>query len=487
MESKILTAFFICLILLSPTLLSDDPIQPIGVAGYITFNDEPYEDKQVFIENKVLGETSIVTTDENGLFFSTISGRDGDNISISVGLFENETNANLSLMTNWLNLSILEISEGESWEGWSGRKDEDVWIPKPIKTKYDDGPIQTMYDLLRVTHVPDSYETVSVLVIDSGISKWVKTYESEDGTIVNFSEIEQYGESPLHDTYGHGTFVNYEIAWLLQKKCKNANQISYKCFKRNGGASDDQFMNALKFAEREKPDIVSISAGAEGNINDAYSKQVERLRSMGIIVVVAAGNSGPVHSSILSPAVSDAAICVGAFDWMQTFDNWSFKDDIVCQWSSRGPVVGIRPKPDCVAPGESLAGPWLSGDELGRGNRKVQSGTSMAAPLISGGASLVVANNRGLVDIVKTLYFFNKGIVPQSFEDALKESCKNMGDENSWGAGIPAFDEVNILFHQKLLFSIIIYFIVSLLIAILGLIIFIKKEYLSEKVRRWMT
>ncbi len=92
------------------------------------------------------------------------------------------------------------------------------------------------------------------------------------------------------DEYGHGTFVNYEIAWLLQKKCENAEQISYKCFDSSGGSGDNQFLDALKEAEDIRPDVVSISAGAGiplfDSVNDNFSRNLNNLLIIYVTVLI---------------------------------------------------------------------------------------------------------------------------------------------------------------------------------------------------------
>jgi subtilisin family serine protease len=250
-------------------------------------------------------------------------------------------------------------------------------------------------------------------------------------------------------------------------------------FGGRGETSPTIFQNALNEIEKINPDVVSISVGTLGNPNDVYARIIDRCRSKGIIVIVSAGNYGPKPSTVTSPGVSDSAICVASFDFHQTAD---YGDDTISDWSSRGPVTGVRPKPDIAAPGESLYGPWAS-------QNQVKSGTSMACPLVAAGTALIIANNKGTSDTVKSLYFWDRGIAARAYEDALKESCISKGDENSWGAGIPQFDKVNEIYAAKLNWLLIQWFIIMGVIigATIGATILIrrrknKKWYLKKKI-----
>lgn len=446
-------------------------------SSIVTFRYTPERIEADYTQARTSGViTGISTQDEGGIVSTRIDNLMPGRIYVfRAAMSADDGQAQVFYYGSTLTFIVQETNGGGGWEPGNGN----IIIPPLPPPKYPEGfSIDSMYDLLRITFVPNSDSKVTVMVIDSGLPRG--TYTAEDGTVVDFERIQGIHHPNLpnpFDANGHGTFVNYEIAWLLQQKCENAKQISYRVFDEMGGAPPEQFLDALKKAEEIHPDIVSISAGGIGTSDDAFSRQVERLRSKGIIVVVAAGNSGPFPGTVLSPAVSGSAIAVGAFDWMNTFHNWTFIDDEVCEWSSRGPVPGIRPKPDVVAPGESIAGPWL------HNHHKEVSGTSLAAPLISAGAAVVVANNRGLVDAVRLLYFFNGAIIPNTFEDALKEACYTYegwdGGENDWGAGIPLFDDVNQIFRTKLI-NLLIFYIAAIAIIII-ILTFIVMKWKSNK------
>ena len=329
------------------------------------------------------------------------------------------------------------------------------FIIPPRVAKYPGYTVPEMYNLMRTDKLPVSNSDVSVMVIDSGIRQ---------GEYQNFSlsdEIESLHHPSYQDSddgYGHGTFVNYEVGYILKEKLPKSTQYSYKAFGTNGETSLDILLEALDEAKNKNVDVVSLSAGALGNPNDALSRKVEELRNEGIIVICAAGNFGPKSSTVLSPACSDYSFSVAGSDpgWYteeltetRRVGVLNLADDTLATWSSRGPVPKVYPKPDATAPGESILGPWSSAYQKGIIETN-QSGTSMATPLVAGGTAVIIAHNKGTIDIIKTLRFWDKGSIVTAYEDAVRESCYKKGGVDGWGAGIVQMDVINNQFQSNL-------------------------------------
>ena len=107
-------------------------------------------------------------------------------------------------------------------------------------------------------------------------------------------------------------------------------------------------------------DIKVINMSLAGPPNGLLEQALQRVREKGVAVVAAAGNAGPA-SRPLFPAAYTSVIAVSAVD----------KNQRIYRWGNRGKHI------DFVAEGVNVA-------TLSAGNKEgVESGTSMAAPIIS--------------------------------------------------------------------------------------------------------
>ena len=118
---------------------------------------------------------------------------------------------------------------------------------------------------------------------------------------------------------------------------------------------------------------------------------VENVKAAGIVVVASAGNSGPYCETVEDPAaIYDAAFTVGA----------TTSSGDIAIYSSRGPVTidgSGRMKPDISAPGS-----YIRSSTLG-GNYGYNSGTSMAAPHVTGLVALLISADPALAGNVDAL------------------------------------------------------------------------------------
>jgi subtilisin family serine protease len=166
----------------------------------------------------------------------------------------------------------------------------------------------------------------------------------------------------------------------------------------------------------DAPDVVSASWGssAPGTCDPEFEPDLEALRAAGIVVVFAAGNSGPGAGSSVSPANEPGVLSAGAVD--QTLQLASF--------SSRGPSActgGLFPQ--LVAPGVNVRTTDLS--FAGTPQYATVSGTSYAAPQLAGVAALLRSTNHSLT--------------PAQIEDALRASARDLGEagpDDGFGHGL---------------------------------------------------
>lgn len=277
---------------------------------------------------------------------------------------------------------------------------------------------------------------IGVAVLDTGVASH-KDLIKPQNRIVAFKDLVNGRKEPYDDN-GHGTHVagiiagnGYSSDGKYKGVAPNANIIGIKCLDKNGGGSSSDIISGLSYVMEIRDQfnikIINLSLGTPANINpekDPIVRAVEKCVDEGLIVVTAAGNSGPGPRTILSPGVSRRVITVGAVDDKRTIDT---SDDIIADFSSRGPTLEGIQKPDLVAPGVNINS--LSHIDLS--NYSSLSGTSMATPLVSGSLAL--------------LYNKYGDLSPSQYKEKLTDACISLKDtKESQGAG---------LLNLKLLFS----------------------------------
>ena len=149
---------------------------------------------------------------------------------------------------------------------------------------------------------------------------------------------------------------------------------------------EDNYVAALEWADSIGVDIVSSSLAylvfdngfsytpSQLNGDVAVTTVAADLAAQrGILVVTAAGNSGPGARTLWTPADGDSVLAVGAEDSLGT----------LASFSSRGPSADGRIKPDFTAPGVDVC------VVTGGGAVRRLSGTSFATPLLAASAALV--------------------------------------------------------------------------------------------------
>ena len=115
------------------------------------------------------------------------------------------------------------------------------------------------------------------------------------------------------DTNGHGTQVagiitaNGEITGIAPK----SEIFAYRVSEDGEEVSSELIIKAINQAIIDDVDIINISLGVDV-IHDIIDDAVNEAVNNGIVVVVAAGNSGPDEKTIGSPGANPNAITVGA-------------------------------------------------------------------------------------------------------------------------------------------------------------------------------
>ena len=208
------------------------------------------------------------------------------------------------------------------------------------------------------------------------------------------------GKPNPYDDNGHGTFVASvavgdgvgpgPIADTMKGVAPDAALSAVKVIDNTGNGDDSLEVQGIQWcAARPAVDVISLSLGSDlpSDGLDAISQAVDAAVAGGKIVVAAAGNSGDVPGSITAPGSAKTAITVGAAAEWSAPSDYPYASDgpYLAAFSSRGPTVDNRIKPDIVAPGVTIGGAQSGSVST----YVVESGTSMATPYVAGVALLL--------------------------------------------------------------------------------------------------
>ncbi|MGB9197550.1 MAG: S8 family serine peptidase [Terriglobales bacterium] len=304
---------------------------------------------------------------------------------------------------------------------------------------------------------------IGVAVIDSGMA-------SKKNTLAKKSDLNKFGTGDSRivysqswvndglgnvDGFGHGTHVAGIIAGngynsagsddfqTLKGIAPNASLIDLRVLDSNGEGVDSSVISAIQTAIQLKSQyniqVINLSLGRpiyESYLLDPLCQAVEAAYQAGIVVVVSAGNDGRDNSAgtngygtISAPGNDPYVITVGA---MKSMGTPTRTDDLIATYSSKGPtVIDHIAKPDLVAPGNLVSSfignpnttlevnypqnivplsYYVTGGSSAPSPYFVLSGTSMAAPAVSGAVALLRQAQPGLTPdqvkarLMKTAY-----------------------------------------------------------------------------------
>lgn len=243
---------------------------------------------------------------------------------------------------------------------------------------------------------------VTVAVLDTGIV----SHPDFSGRIVAFRDFIRGGSDPYDDA-GHGTHVAGCLAGSGSASAGKYRGVAPDCrlvvgkVLDRGGAGDTYMMlEALRWVMELKDShgirVLNISVGFEDHVNlekiRKLLKALDEVWRAGILIVVAAGNKGPRPGSISPLGMGSHVLTVGCHD-----GDYNGGGVTLCaKYSGRGPSTTVMKKPDLVAPGTNIMA--ASARCRKRGNTyamayEAKSGTSFAAPLVSGAAALLWEQN----------------------------------------------------------------------------------------------
>lgn len=237
---------------------------------------------------------------------------------------------------------------------------------------------------------------VTIAFIDTGIANHNDFCMGEKR--IKFFKDFVNDKKGCYDDNGHGTFVAGVCSGNGSLSCgrysgiaPQSKIISLKALNKQGEASADKILDAMEWVfdnhKKYQIKVVCMSFGSEPlGFNDPIMAGAEALWREGIVVVAAAGNSGPEYQTIKSPGVSSQIITVGGFNDNRVDENYNPDFFELAEFSSRGPAFQ-RFKPDLVAPSVDIISCST------KNGYTSLSGTSVATPMVAGLSALILEAN----------------------------------------------------------------------------------------------
>ena len=330
----------------------------------------------------------------------------------------------------------------------------------------DDGGASRVRESISFTKVGDA--------VRAGVTDWKAGIDVSgvlypgSPTMTTYLGNIQNGFAPKADRYGHGSHVAAVAAGRGTYQAvdttgiaPNANLFDVRVLDDNGyGQLSDVLAGidwVIYYGKFKNIRIINLSLGADSTESyqtDPLARAVRSAVAQGIVVVVAGGNFGintvgkEAYGTVSSPGHEPSVITVGS---VNTKGTTSRGDDVVNNFSSRGPTrgslldaSGVRQydnvlKPDLVAPGNKIVsalgedtaaagGAWnllatrypalaqVSGVSQAQDKALMQlSGTSIAAPVVSGAVALMLEANNGLTPgLVKAILQYTAQTLPNA-------------------------------------------------------------------------
>lgn len=219
-----------------------------------------------------------------------------------------------------------------------------------------------------------SKSSMGVAIIDSGIDENHPNLPNISDGITTIDNT-HWG----YDGYGHGTHVAGIVAGLDNNignvgVAPGTEIYSIKVLDDNGKGSTSALIEGIDWAMTKDIPIINISLSMKSESVLLSNKCAEAYKN-GHLLIVAAGNNGDEgDNTVLYPAALPSTVAVSSSD---------IRDQKACSSSSGSQI-------DLIAPGRFIS------STTPFGNYETFSGTSMAAPHVSGAVALAWGKNPNL-------------------------------------------------------------------------------------------
>jgi subtilisin family serine protease len=191
------------------------------------------------------------------------------------------------------------------------------------------------------------------------------------------------------DQHGHGTHVAGTAAGLgndgfgIAGMAWGARIMAVRGLGSDGFGYDSELAEAIVYAAANGADVLNASWGGVGT-STVLHDAVQTARSLGAVVVAAAGNDGG-NADVHFPSAFPEVIAVGATRF----------DDTIASFSNFGTVLSVSaPGVDVLSARGASSGP-VGGQAVGASHLRL-SGTSMATPHVAGLAAVLLSAMPGL-------------------------------------------------------------------------------------------
>lgn len=211
---------------------------------------------------------------------------------------------------------------------------------------------------------------------------------------INLVKDEQDLPYYMNDMTGHGTAV----ADIIHQVCPQAQIYSVKVMDSENRGRLSDVVAGIYWCMEQDVDIINMSFGTNVE-SDILQKAVEAAAKQGIMMISSAGNGG-AGSEVEYPAAFEEVIAVGAVDTS----------------AQKTEESATGEKVELVAPGAQILTKSMLGFET------VNSGTSMAAPHVTGAAALIMQQSR----------YKDAGFIRR----VLDKSSNPLGEEDAYGYGL---------------------------------------------------
>ncbi len=268
---------------------------------------------------------------------------------------------------------------------------------------------------------------IGVAVVDSGVNPQQDLYTVMGvNRLVAAAQFNGGYNQSVYDGYGHGNHVAGIIGGNGSRSsgayigvAPMVNIINVKVSDDAGGATAKNVVAGLQWVLDNKStyNIRVVNLSLNSTVSESYHTSpidaaAEILWFNKIVVVASAGNSSgnsagtssgnQQQGAIYPPANDPFVITVGATDDKGTKN---IADDVVASFSSHGTTTDGFAKPDLVAPGTNIVALMANTNSalalahpanVVNGIYFRMSGTSMAAPMVSGAAALLLQDEPNL-------------------------------------------------------------------------------------------